>query len=167
MGGDRGIDLTINAGEVHAIMSPNASGKSTLAQVLAGREEYEVTSGEVLEDPERLAGRLRQPPFTTTCEGLVWVALQVFFLLGVSVFFGFVAMSVLGLPVTFMSINLAIMVLVIGTADLVHILGRVAALRRAEAAGQATGIMFGGERAGLHNDDVARAQAVVEVRVRW
>jgi Fe-S cluster assembly ATP-binding protein len=43
----KGINLKINAGEVHAIMGPNGSGKSTLAQVLAGREEYEVTDGEV------------------------------------------------------------------------------------------------------------------------
>ena len=43
----RGINLKVNAGEVHSIMGPNGSGKSTLAQVLAGRETFEVTGGEI------------------------------------------------------------------------------------------------------------------------
>ncbi len=50
----KGINLKINKGEVHAIMGPNGSGKSTLAQVLAGREEYEVTEGEVLYQGQNL-----------------------------------------------------------------------------------------------------------------
>jgi Fe-S cluster assembly ATP-binding protein len=49
-----GLDLSVGAGEVHAIMGPNGSGKSTLAYVLAGKEEYHVTSGEVLYDGENL-----------------------------------------------------------------------------------------------------------------
>ena len=50
----KGIDLSINAGEVHAIMGPNGSGKSTLAQVLSGRDLYHVTAGEVVYDGKDL-----------------------------------------------------------------------------------------------------------------
>jgi Fe-S cluster assembly ATP-binding protein len=49
-----GLDLQVNAGEVHAIMGPNGSGKSTLAHILSGREGYEVTEGEVIFQNENL-----------------------------------------------------------------------------------------------------------------
>lgn len=49
-----GLDLTINPGEIHAIMGPNGAGKSTLSYVLAGREDYEVTEGEILLNGENI-----------------------------------------------------------------------------------------------------------------
>ncbi|MGB2867631.1 MAG: Fe-S cluster assembly ATPase SufC [Bacteroidota bacterium] len=62
-----GINLNVNAGEVHAIMGPNGSGKSTLAQVLAGREAYEVTQGEVIYEGKDL---LDMDPEERAREGL-------------------------------------------------------------------------------------------------
>ena len=63
----KGVNLKVNAGEVHSIMGPNGSGKSTLAQVLAGRETYEVTDGEVLYDGKNL---LEMAPEDRAREGL-------------------------------------------------------------------------------------------------
>jgi Fe-S cluster assembly ATP-binding protein len=51
-----GLDLTVNKGEVHAIMGPNGSGKSTLAYVMAGKPGYEATEGEILLDGENVLG---------------------------------------------------------------------------------------------------------------
>ena len=51
----KGLNLTVNPGEVHAIMGPNGSGKSTLANVLAGRDNYEITGGEALFEGKSLA----------------------------------------------------------------------------------------------------------------
>src|SRR5580765_5956472 len=63
----KGIDLKVNAGEVHSIMGPNGSGKSTLAQVLARRETYIVTSGEVTYSGKNL---LAMKPEEAACEGI-------------------------------------------------------------------------------------------------
>ncbi len=68
----KGLDLTINAGEMHSLMGPNGSGKSTLAQVLAGRDTYEVTEGEVLFEGRNL---LELEPDERACAG-VFMAFQ-------------------------------------------------------------------------------------------
>lgn len=68
----KGLNLTVNAGEVHSIMGPNGSGKSTLAQVLARRENYVVTEGEILLDGKDL---LAMKPEDAACEG-VFMAFQ-------------------------------------------------------------------------------------------
>ena len=68
----KGLDLTINAGEMHSLMGPNGSGKSTLAQVLAGRDTYEVTEGEVLYEGRNL---LELEPDERACAG-VFMAFQ-------------------------------------------------------------------------------------------
>nr|WP_319513034.1 Fe-S cluster assembly ATPase SufC [uncultured Cohaesibacter sp.] len=68
----RGIDLTINAGEIHAIMGPNGSGKSTLSYVLAGKDDYEITEGEILFNGENV---LEMEPDERAAAGL-FLAMQ-------------------------------------------------------------------------------------------
>ena len=63
----KGLNLTINSGEVHAIMGPNGSGKSTLANVIAGRPEYEITNGSISFCNQNL---LEMDPETRAREGL-------------------------------------------------------------------------------------------------
>lgn len=67
-----GVNLKVNAGEIHAIMGPNGSGKSTLAQILAGREDYDITEGEVLYNGKNL---LDMSPEDRAAEG-VFLAFQ-------------------------------------------------------------------------------------------
>src|SRR5690606_20183626 len=68
----KGVDLVVPKGEVHAIMGPNGSGKSTLAYVLAGRDDYEVTEGDILWNGESL---LEMEPDERAAKG-VFLAFQ-------------------------------------------------------------------------------------------
>ena len=68
----KGLDLAVNAGEVHAIMGPNGSGKSTLARAIAGHPAYEVTGGTITFDGRNL---LEMDPEVRACEG-VFMAFQ-------------------------------------------------------------------------------------------
>src|SRR5918999_4551070 len=63
----KGLNLTVNKGEVHAIMGPNGSGKSTLAYVMAGKSGYEATEGEILLDGENI---LEMEPDERAAKGL-------------------------------------------------------------------------------------------------
>ncbi len=68
----KGVNLVVNAGEVHSLMGPNGSGKSTLAQVLAGKETFDVTQGDILYKGKSL---LEMEPEERACEG-VFMAFQ-------------------------------------------------------------------------------------------
>lgn len=63
----KGLNLEVNAGEVHAIMGPNGSGKSTLASVISGKEGYQVTEGELIFENKNL---LELSPESRSCEGI-------------------------------------------------------------------------------------------------
>lgn len=63
----KGLNLTVNKGEIHSIMGPNGSGKSTLSQVLAGKDAYEVTEGEIIFNGKDL---LELEPEDRACEGI-------------------------------------------------------------------------------------------------
>ena len=63
----KGVTLTVNPGEIHAIMGPNGAGKSTLSNVLAGREDYEITQGQVFFENKELLGL---SPEERACAGI-------------------------------------------------------------------------------------------------